>query len=224
MSDTATAAAPPPGHLVDPYALAVLKGGGPLYVRRTGGERFQVPVERWCSAPDPVDEILLERCRGLTLDVGCGPGRLTTALGRRGALALGLDIAPHAVARTLADGGAALCRSVFDPLPAEGHWRTVLLADGNVGIGGDPTRLLHRCERLLGPWGEVLVEVEAEEIQECFTACFEGSDGVPGPSFRWARAGASAVTAMARSAHLATVRRWKRGGRHFLALRKAAPR
>ena len=35
-------------------------------------------------------------------------------------------------------GVAALRRNVFDPLPGEGRWDTVLLADGNIGIGGAP--------------------------------------------------------------------------------------
>ncbi|MFI0937389.1 class I SAM-dependent methyltransferase [Streptomyces sp. NPDC021020] len=224
MSGSAATAPPRTAVADDPYALALLNGGGPLYVRRSGGERLAVAVDRWCAAPDPADETLLERCGDLTLDVGCGPGRLTSALVRRGVLVLGLDIAPHAVARTLADGGAALRRSVFDPLPAEGRWRTVLLADGNIGIGGDPGRLLDRCEQLLGSSGEVLVEVEAEDIQERFTACFEDGEGASGPVFDWARAGARAVRAWGESARLTTVRRWERGGRHFLALRKGVQR
>jgi len=40
-------------------------------------------------------------------------------------------------------------RSVFDALPAEGRWHTALLADGNVGIGGDPIRLLSRLRGLI---------------------------------------------------------------------------
>ena len=35
-------------------------------------------------------------------------------------------------------------RDVFDPLPGEGRWETALLADGNIGIGGDPVALLRR--------------------------------------------------------------------------------
>src|SRR5207247_1106290 len=46
------------------------------------------------------------------------------------------------------------------PLPGEGRWRRVLLADGNIGIGGDPVRLLRRCARLLGRDGAVLVELD----------------------------------------------------------------
>jgi hypothetical protein len=49
---------------------------------------------------------------------------------------------------------SALCRDVYAaPLPGEGRWRRVLLADGNIGIGGDPPRLLRRCRRLAGAAG-----------------------------------------------------------------------
>ena len=41
-------------------------------------------------------------------------------------------------------GGPALVRSVFETLPGEGRWDTVLLMDGNIGIGGDPAALLGR--------------------------------------------------------------------------------
>jgi hypothetical protein len=32
---------------------------------------------------------------------------------------------------------------LFGPLPGEGSWSHVLLADGNIGIGGDPGRPAH---------------------------------------------------------------------------------
>ncbi|HEY1823596.1 MAG TPA: class I SAM-dependent methyltransferase, partial [Trebonia sp.] len=116
-----------------------------LALRTADGRALPLQVSRWCAPPDAADEELLRHCRGPVLDVGCGPGRLTIALTERGIPALGVDISQAAVARTRQAGAPALHRSVFDPLPGQGRWATVLLADGNIGIGGMPASLLHRC-------------------------------------------------------------------------------
>ena len=83
---------------------------------------------------------MLNLCVGPTIDVGCGPGRLTEALGGLGHLVLGIDVTPEAVGHPCTGARTALRRDVFAPLPGEGRWGTALLADGNVGIGGDPVR------------------------------------------------------------------------------------
>ncbi len=49
---------------------------------------------------------------------------------------------------------------MFDAQPGEGRWHHVLLADGNIGIGGNPVRLLRRCRELLADHGTVVVETE----------------------------------------------------------------
>ena len=90
-----------------------LEGRGGVEVEDGAGRRVPLPVEDWMTVR-PGDLGLLDRCDGPTLDVGSGPGRLTVALTERGLLALGIDIAPHAVALTVAAGGPALCRDVFD--------------------------------------------------------------------------------------------------------------
>jgi hypothetical protein len=92
-------------------------------------------------------------------------------------------------------GAPALRRSVFDPLPGQGRWATVLLADGNVGIGGLPGRLLHRCAQLLAPGGQILIEAEPGNIDEQQTAWLEHPDGRRGPDFPWARMGTEALAA-----------------------------
>jgi len=51
-------------------------------------------------------------------------------------------------------------RSVFEPLPGERRWATVILLDGNIGIGGDPVVLLSRVTELLAADGMAVVEVE----------------------------------------------------------------
>ena len=99
------------------------------------------------------------------LDVGCGPGRIVAALTDHGRLALGIDIAEHAVALTRGRGTNALRRNVFDPLPGEGRWATVLLLDGNVGIGGDLDALLRAgdapCSRRTAG---VIVEIDPDDV------------------------------------------------------------
>jgi SAM-dependent methyltransferase len=124
-----------------------------------GSGVVQLPVEAWTRPADHVDRALLARCDGPTLDVGCGPGRMAEHLARSGRAALGIDVVPEAVFQARARGVAALLRDVYDPLPGEGRWSTVLLADGNVGIGGDPRRLFARVASLLAPGGRIVVDL-----------------------------------------------------------------
>lgn len=118
-----------------------------------------LPVSTWTRSADLSDRAVLAACVGPTLDVGCGPGRMTEHLTRNGYAALGIDIVPEAVRQARARGAAALLRDVFDAVPGEGRWSTVLLADGNVGIGGDPRRLLARCAGMLARGGRVVVDL-----------------------------------------------------------------
>ncbi|QNE76349.1 methyltransferase domain-containing protein [Streptomyces finlayi] len=165
-TDTAHPALTPAPWATDPYANALRNGHGPLFLRRTDGWLLPLDVERWCADADTADLSALRRCEGPVLDVGCGPGRLVAELAAHGHRALGIDVSEAAVARTLRLGGSALHRSVFDPLPGEGRWGTVLLIDGNIGIGGDPHALLHRAAELLAPGGLLIAETTAQDIDE----------------------------------------------------------
>ena len=107
-----------------------------------------LPVHEWLRPVSHADRVLLAHCRGATLDVGCGPGRMSAHLAERGHVVLGVDIVREAVDQARRRGVSALRRNVFDPLPGEGRWDTVLLADGNIGIGGAPVRLLRRAADL----------------------------------------------------------------------------
>ena len=125
-----------------------------------GSQVSELPVRDWTRDYLDGDSALLARCQGATLDIGCGPGRLAAALLARGVLALGIDISNEAVAIARGRGAAVLRRDVFGPLPREGSWQHLLLADGNVGIGGDPIRLLVRCRELLSATGTVLLDLQ----------------------------------------------------------------
>jgi SAM-dependent methyltransferase len=157
-------------------------------LRRRDGDTIDLDVDRWHRDAGPDELTLLARLPGPVLDVGCGPGRAVAALVRAGRLALGIDREPRAVAAARARGAAALERCVFDSLPGEGRWGSVLLLDGCIGIGGDPPRLLRRVRELLAPDGVVLAEVTAPHAtSEIVTVRVEHSTrATPGPWFRWA--------------------------------------
>jgi len=123
------------------------------------GARGLLPTEEWLRDADPLDEAFLDLCHGPTVDIGCGPGRMAEALARRGQPVLGIDVVPEAVRLSLDRGVATLLRDVFEAVPGEGRWQTALLADGNIGIGGDPVALLDRVGDLIAPTGRVVVEL-----------------------------------------------------------------
>lgn len=202
----------------DPYSLALRDGRGPLFLRRSDGWLLPLDVERWCAEPDAADTALLSRCRGPVLDIGCGPGRLVAALTSYGLPALGVDLSPAAVDRTRGAGGAVLRRSVFERLPAEGRWATALLADGNIGIGGDPGALLARVRQLVTPGGRLLVEAAAYDVDERLTVRVEDAGGRHGSDFPWARLGTGAVLDAAVAAGWSPGERWEADGRPFVEL------
>lgn len=177
----------------------------------TDGERWVAPLER-------ADESALARCRPPVLDVGCGPGRHTVALGRRGLPALGVDITPAAVEWARPRGALVLHRSVFDRLPGTGRWGTVLLLDGNLGIGGDPRALLARAAELLAPDGVVVAELDPPGTQSAPTTARLEVAGAPGPWFAWDRVPVDEVAGLAAAAGLAVVETWRTDGRWFTVL------
>ncbi|MET9958286.1 methyltransferase domain-containing protein [Streptomyces sp. NPDC006326] len=202
----------------DPYTDALRAGRGPLFLRRDDGWLLPLEVERWCEAPDEADRSVLERCRGAVLDVGCGPGRLVAALAAQGRRVLGIDVSPEAVAHTVRLGGTALCRSVFAPLPAEGRWDTVLLIDGNIGIGGDPAALLRRLRGVASSAGAVIAECAPVDVDERCEVRVDDGRNNSGAPFPWARVGTRALTVHAGRAGWRVSAPWTVAGRPFLTL------
>jgi SAM-dependent methyltransferase len=183
------------------------------------GERISLPTERWRATPDPGDELLLNSCTGPTIDIGCGPGRLTAALTERGVVALGTDVSEVAVRLTVKAGASAVRRDIFDRQPGEGRWRHALLADGNIGIGGDPVRLLTRVRKLLRAGGSTLVEVDPPGSGLRHGRVRVSTDEADGARwFDWAWLGADAAAETASRVGLTT--KWLReaGGRWFTEL------
>ena len=125
--------------------------GDSCWARNHHGHRRELPMARWMGGPQTTpqdrlaDEQVLGHCSSRpTLDLGCGPGRFTASLRQRGIPALGVDSSAAAVEMTRRRGGTAIRRDLFAPLPAEGSWEQILLTDGNIGIGGNPVRILRR--------------------------------------------------------------------------------
>jgi len=93
-------------------------------------------------------------------------------------------------------------RDLFGPLPAEGCWDHVLLADGNVGIGGDPVRTLNRAAELLAPGGAIIVELDYPTVAVSHEMLRWETEHAVGQWFPWARVGAPALGALANAAGL----------------------
>jgi SAM-dependent methyltransferase len=190
-------------------------------LRYSDGASTPLPLRRWCGDPDAADESVLARCADPTLDAGCGPGRLVAALHARGRVALGVDTNTAAVEIARAADAPVLHRSVFDALPGKGGWATVLLLDGNIGIGGKPIRLLSRCRRLLRPDGEVLVELDRASRASGPVRLRLVSPTEVSEEFPWAHVTPGDLQPVAEAAGLAVTDRWSAGRRQFAALRRA---
>jgi SAM-dependent methyltransferase len=186
---------------------------------RSDGAEVVLAVRRWHADAADDDGWLLDRCTGPVVDLGCGPGRLVVALTRRGIPALGVDVSAAAAARCRERGAAVLRRDLFAPIP--GRWDHVLLADGNIGIGGDPARLLRRAKALLRPGGTVLVETDPDPAAWwAGTARVHTAQGA-GQSLPWAVVGADALRVVAAAVGL-EVASTHSGLRRFSELRVAA--
>jgi hypothetical protein len=135
---------------------------------------------------------------------------------------LGIDITPEAVHHARSAGAFALHRSIFDPLPGQGRWRTALLIDGNVGIGGDPHALLCRVHQLLCPGGRLIVELD--HAQSAFYAGPARLRSVTSPAsnwFAWARVPVVSVNELAARTGFAVCETWRIQQRWFASLESA---
>ena len=159
-------------------------------------------LDLWGEPATGSERAILGEIEGPVLDVGCGPGRLVEALRRRGVDVMGIDAAPTAIAHARSRGRRIVQRSVFDPLPREGTWASVLLFDGNIGIGGDPNRLFVRIRDLMRPDGCVFVELEPPGARVEFGHVeFEVATGMVG-TFPWCWVGCDEIGNVAASAGL----------------------
>jgi SAM-dependent methyltransferase len=182
------------------------------------GTVMPLRLERYLGPADATDERLLTDVRGPVLDVGCGPGRHLHALAARGVFALGVDLSPAAVDLARGGGARAIVGSIFDELPGNGTWRSALLLDGNIGIGGAPARLLARIATLLSDDGEVLVELDPPDTATAaLTARIETPERVSS-WFPWARVSAAGLEPVARAGGFRIAENWSLDDRWFARL------
>ena len=172
----------------------------------------------WCRDAIAGDTALLDRCTGPTLDVGCGPGRLTGALTAAGRPALGIDISAAAVRLARRRGAVALQRDVFEPVPGTGRWQHLLLADGNIGIGGDPHRLLERCRALLAPAGRLHTELAPPGTPAWSGTATVQVPGSAGRPLRWACVPFDGLPTVAAAMTMRITGTWTEAGRWFATL------
>ncbi|TFB95088.1 methyltransferase domain-containing protein [Cryobacterium sp. TMT1-3] len=214
----------------EPYAQALQSADNVLYLHSTHADAepgtparvSTMHAARWSADADATDRSLLAGVAGPVLDIGCGPGRMIQAAIDEGLDALGVDVSPTAVRIALAAGLAVLQRSVFDDIPLAGTWATLLLVDGNIGIGGDPDALLDRCVALLAADGVLVIEVHRDpEHDVAYEGTLHDAAGRTSDAFPWAEIGISALRRRAARVGLVQVAEWTRGGRSFARLARA---
>jgi glycosyltransferase A (GT-A) superfamily protein (DUF2064 family) len=194
--------------------------GAPLEVERSADPPLHVDLDRWSGVADDVDRLILSRCEAPVLDLGSGPGRMVGALNESGRSALGVDISAQAVSASMRQGALALRARIEDPLPAEGRWGTVLLMDGNVGIGGNVADLLARCRQLVAPGGLVICEVDPVGTRHERDIVVLRSRAAASMPLAWSRIGAAALVEVAAGLDLWTAEEWSAGDRVFVTLRR----
>jgi SAM-dependent methyltransferase len=209
-----------PAELLYGRLLASVAAGVPAEgcMRIAGGATHPLPVDRWLAPVDAADRAVLDRVLAPILDIGCGPGRHLAALAAGGRAGLGLDLSPVAVRLARARGADAMLRSVFANVPAPGTWRSALLLDGNIGIGGRPGALLLRARSLVARGGRVLVETGAPGRPVRRHRVRLESHGAMSPWFEWATVGADALPDLALAVGLAPREQFTAGGRWFWQL------
>jgi SAM-dependent methyltransferase len=211
----------------EPYARALRAAdSGVLYLEELRDDESlsssSMDFARWNNAADRVDVALLGSVRGPVLDVGCGPARMVRAAVAMRLEVLGLDVSPTAIELGRAAGLPMHEGSVFDQVPCEGDWHTVLLVDGNIGIGGDVARLLARCAELVPSDGEVVVELHSDPARDHkYTGRLVDIHGASSESFPWAEVGLAGVSRRAPAVGLALRQAWSTGGRSFCRLAKS---
>jgi len=187
------------GRLLATAAQHALGGGPPppARVRWIDGTSQPLRLDRWLGGLDAADTAAAELAEPPVIDLGCGPGRHLAALRAAGKRGLGVDLSPVAVRLARRRGAAAIPGDVFGSVPGAGRYRTALLLDGNVGIGGSPALLLRRTRELLAAGGSALVELDPPGAPTFRTRVRLEAPGVVSEWFAWARVGVDGIARLA---------------------------
>jgi hypothetical protein len=129
-----------------------------------------------------------------------------------------VDISAEAIRQARRRGAPAERADVFARVLGEGHWQHVLLVDGNIGIGGDPNRLLRRCAELLAPDGNLIVELDPPGAPSWIGDVRLRHRGRTSDRFPWAAVGIDDLDELAGSAACAVVEAWQHAQRWFARL------
>ena len=97
-------------------------------------------------------------CAGPTLDIGCGPGRMTERLAAAGRVVLGIDVVPEAVGADPRARRARCYRDVFDPLPGEGAGGPRCSPTATSASAATRSPCSAGCASLLAPGGRVVAD------------------------------------------------------------------
>jgi SAM-dependent methyltransferase len=200
-----------------------LLGTGPApsaRLRLADGRLELLPLDRWLAPADAVDEEILAGLEAPVLDLGCGPGRHLAALRAAGKRGLGVDLSPVAVRLARGRGADAINGSLWSQIPGGASWRTILLLDGNIGIGGAPVLLLRRAGELLAPGGAIVVETDPPGAATHRIRVRLEAPGVVSEWFRWARVGVDGAADVAAKAGLEVDAARCLAGRTFVTLRR----
>ena len=190
-------------------------GSAATIVRFSDGSVRPLALGRWIDTADAVDEHVLAELRGPVLDVGCGPGRHLHALATRGVFGLGVDLCPAAVQLARGRGANAIVGSIFGEVPYAGQWRSALLLDGNIGIGGRPARLLARIASLLAPGGAILTELAGPDTRTVETQARIETASAISDWFAWAEVSVASIGEVAVRAGVAVSDVWSHYDRWF---------
>ena len=202
------------------YAEGLVKPGSSVTVHLSDGSEIPLALDRYLRPADATDQRLLRAVNGPVLDVGCGPGRHLHVLAKRGVFALGVDLSPVAVGLARDGGANAIVGSIFDELPGAGTWRTALLLDGNVGIGGEPARLLRRVRGLLTDNGDVIVELDPPGVETATLMARLETANAQSRWFQWARLAATDIDRVATASGFSLRAQEQHGNRWFAWLKK----